>query len=84
MLVRRVLSASITAALDQATLLATAASATRRAGIRNGVTVTTATAGGRSDAMRRDVGNLVGSVAAVSNGEVALVGSPDVAAKLQS
>jgi len=79
---RMVLSESVAASLDAAIFDATAASTTRPAGLRNGVSVTTATAGGTVDAMRKDVGNLVAAVAPVANGQIALVGSPDVAAKL--
>ena len=81
-LLRMTLSQSITAALDSALFDATAASTTRPAGLMNGVTITAVTTGGTVDSMRKDIGNLIAAVAPVANGQIALVGSPDVAAKL--
>src|SRR5215216_1046618 len=72
-LVRAAVTESVGIALDTALLDATAASATRPAGIRNGVTVTTATAGGTVDAMMKDLGNLAQAVSAVGGTQIAFI-----------
>lgn len=69
-LIRNAIQEDTSVALDTVLLDATAASTTRPAGLRNGVTVTTATAGGGFDALVTDMKNLVGALITGSNGNL--------------
>lgn len=66
--------------LDASVFSTTAASAVRPAGILNGVTAITATAGGGVHAMATDIANLVGAVHAAGGGmNVVLIAAPQQA-----
>jgi HK97 family phage major capsid protein/HK97 family phage prohead protease len=69
-LIRDAIREDTSVALDTVLLDATAASTTRPAGLRNGVTVTTATAGGGIAALVADAKNLVGALITATNGNV--------------
>jgi HK97 family phage major capsid protein/HK97 family phage prohead protease len=69
-LLRNAIQEDTSVALDTVLLDATAASTTRPAGLRNGVTVTTATAGGGFAALVGDIKNLVGALITASNGNI--------------
>jgi hypothetical protein len=73
---------SIAIALDTAMLDATAGSTSRPAGLRNGVSTLTATAGGGTAALIKDIGQLVQAVAGVGGNNVAIVGAADTVAKI--
>lgn len=66
-LIREMIQDDTTVALDTVLLDATAASAIRPAGLRNGVTVTTATAGGGTAAFIGDLKALVGVLVAANS-----------------
>jgi hypothetical protein len=80
--IRAAATESIGAEIDSAMFDATAASTTRPAGLRNGVTTTTATAGGDDLAMMKDLGALAQAVAAVGGMNIAFVASPGEAVKI--
>jgi hypothetical protein len=82
-IVRDVITTNVGAALDSAVFGAAAATTAAPAGIRNGIAALTATTGGTVDAMRKDAGQLVAAIAAIANGQIVLVGSPDAVVKLQ-
>lgn len=65
-LIRQIMQEDTAISVDSILLDATAASTTRPAGLRNGVTVTTATSGGGFDALVGDIKNLVGVLAAAN------------------
>lgn len=69
-LIRNAIQEDTSVALDTVLLDATAASTTRPAGLRNGVTVTTATAGGGFAALVGDLKALVGALITGSNGNL--------------
>lgn len=69
-LLRNAIQEDTSVALDTILLDATAASSTRPAGLRNGVTVTTATAGGGFAALVGDIKALVGALITASNGNM--------------
>jgi HK97 family phage major capsid protein len=69
-LLRNAIQEDTSVALDTVLLDATAASTTRPAGLRNGVTVTTATSGGGFAALVGDVKALVGALITASNGNI--------------
>jgi hypothetical protein len=69
--------------LDSILFDATAASSTRPAGLRNGVSSETPTAGGTIQAMQLDLGNVVSKVAGIGQGNIILVADPATAAKLR-
>jgi hypothetical protein len=81
-LLRSALIESVGAALDAALFDATAASTTRPAGLRNGVTVTTATSGGGDAAMMKDLGALAQAVSAVGGTQIAFIAAPGEAVKI--
>jgi len=81
-LIRACVSESIAIGIDSAMFDASAASTSRPAGLRNGVSTLTATAGGTVDALRKDLGQLVQAVAGVVGNNVAIVAAPDCAAKI--
>src|SRR5262245_5213861 len=84
--VRQILSEAAALALDAAMFSTTAASAgLRPAGILNGVTPITATAGGGQAALATDIGNLFEALAAAGAGaDVVLVANPGQAASLRT
>jgi HK97 family phage major capsid protein/HK97 family phage prohead protease len=69
-LIRNAIQEDTSVAVDSVLLDATAASAIRPAGLRNGVTVTTATAGGGFAALVGDIKALVGALITATNGNV--------------
>jgi HK97 family phage major capsid protein/HK97 family phage prohead protease len=69
-LIRNAIQEDTSVAVDSVLLDATAASSVRPAGLRNGVTVTTATAGADFDALVTDIKNLVGALITATNGNV--------------
>jgi HK97 family phage major capsid protein/HK97 family phage prohead protease len=69
-LLRNAIQEDTSVALDTVLLDATAASTTRPAGLRNGVTVTTATAGGGFAALVGDLKALVGALITASSGNL--------------
>ncbi|WP_024816282.1 phage major capsid protein [Methylopila sp. 73B] len=69
-LIRNAIQEDTAVAIDTVLLDATAASSIRPAGIRNGVTVTTATAGGGFAALVGDIKALVGALITATNGSV--------------
>lgn len=69
-LIRNAMQEDTAVAVDTVLLDATAASATRPAGIRNGVSVTTATAGGGFTALVGDLKGLVAALITASNGNL--------------
>lgn len=69
-LIRNAIQEDTSVAMDTVLLDATAASTTRPAGLRNGVTVTTATAGGGFAALVGDLKALIGALITASNGNV--------------
>jgi HK97 family phage major capsid protein len=69
-LIRDAIQEDTSVALDTVLLDATAASSTRPAGLRNGVTVTTATTGGGITALVGDAKALVGALITATNGNV--------------
>jgi HK97 family phage major capsid protein len=69
-LLRNAIQEDTSVALDTVLLDATAASSTRPAGLRNGVTVITATSGGGFAALVGDIKALVGALITASNGNV--------------
>jgi Phage capsid family len=75
-MIRAQVSESIGCALDAAVFDAAASSATRPAGLRNGVSATTAATGGGDAAMLQDLGALAAAVAAVGGLNIAFVASP--------
>jgi hypothetical protein len=83
--VRLVLSESIGIALDTALFDATAGDATRPAGLRDGISATTAsTATPDTDAMYEDLSTLVGAVAPVAGASpIIIVASPRQAAAIK-
>jgi hypothetical protein len=80
-LVRQIMVESIGLQLDSAMLDATAASATRPAGLRAQVSATSAASAG-SDAMMSDLGTLAGAVASVGGLDLAFVADPASAVKM--
>ena len=81
-IVRQALTKSAGLALDAAMLGTAPGDATRPAGLRNGVTALTATAGGGDAAMMRDLGNLAAAVAPVAGSQIAFVAAPSEAVKV--
>lgn len=83
--VRQVLGEASALALDAAVLSSTAASAgVRPAGILNGVTPITPTAGGGENALSKDIANLVQALATAGAGvDVIFVAAPGQAASLK-
>jgi Phage capsid family len=82
-LIRAVTTESIGVALDSAVLDASAASSTRPAGLRNGVSVTTASAATpASEAMDEDLSTLASIVALVGGLNLAFVASPAQALRI--
>jgi HK97 family phage prohead protease/HK97 family phage major capsid protein len=69
-LIRNAIQEDTSVALDSVLLDATAASTTRPAGLRNGVTVTTATTGGGFAALVGDIKALIGALITASNGNI--------------
>jgi len=69
-LIRDAIREDTSVALDTILLDATAASSTRPAGLRNGVTVTTATSGGGIEALTGDAKNLIGALISATNGNI--------------
>ena len=69
-LIRDAIQEDTSVALDTILLDATAATSIRPAGIRNGVSVTTATAGGGYDALVGDIKALVGALITATNGNI--------------
>lgn len=69
-LIRNAIQEDTAVAIDTVLLDATAASSIRPAGIRNGVTVTTATTGGGFAALVGDIKALVGALITATNGSV--------------
>ncbi len=69
-LIRDAIQEDTSVAIDTVLLDATASSAIRPAGLRNGVTVTTATSGGGIAALTTDIKNLVGALITATNGNV--------------
>lgn len=69
-LIRDAIQEDTSVALDSVLLDATAASTTRPAGLRNGVTVTTATTGGGFTALVGDIKALIGALITASNGNI--------------
>lgn len=69
-LIRDAIREDTAVAIDTVLLDATAASSIRPAGIRNGVTVTTATSGGGIAALTGDAKNLMGALLTATNGNV--------------
>jgi HK97 family phage major capsid protein len=69
-LIRNAIQEDTSVALDTVLLDATAASTTRPAGLRNGVTVTTATSGADFAALVTDLKNLVGALITASSGNL--------------
>jgi HK97 family phage major capsid protein/HK97 family phage prohead protease len=69
-LVRNAMQEDTSVALDTVLLDATAASTTRPKGLREGVSVTTATAGGTFTSLVTDLKNLVGALITASNGNL--------------
>jgi HK97 family phage major capsid protein len=85
-LIRQAIQEDTAVAIDSVLLDATAASTTRPAGLRNGVSALTATTGGGFDALVGDLKNLIGVLSAVNalrapvwliNPAQALVDQPD-------
>ena len=81
-LLRQLMSATVSAGLDNVLLDATAASATRPAGLRNGVAAITASVGGGDQAMMSDLSKLVAAVSGVGGMDIAFVANPGEAGKL--
>lgn len=69
-LIRDAIQEDTSVSIDSVLLDATAASATRPAGIRNGVSVTTATAGGGFTALVGDLKALLGALITATNGNL--------------
>jgi HK97 family phage major capsid protein len=69
-LIRDAIQEDTSVAIDTVLLDATAASAIRPAGLRNGVTVTTATSGGTITALVTDAKNLIAALISATNGNV--------------
>jgi HK97 family phage major capsid protein/HK97 family phage prohead protease len=69
-LIRNAIQEDTSVALDTVLLDATAASTTRPAGLRNGITVTTATTGGGFAALVGDMKGLAGALITASNGNL--------------
>jgi len=69
-LIRNAIQEDTSVSLDTILLDAVAASAVRPAGLRNGVTVTTATAGGGFAALVGDLKALIGALITASNGNI--------------
>lgn len=69
-LIRDAIREDTSVALDTVLLDATAVSSIRPAGLRNGVTVTTATSGGSITALVTDAKNLVGALITATSGNV--------------
>jgi HK97 family phage prohead protease/HK97 family phage major capsid protein len=65
--IRRLITKHTMKAIDTVLIDATAVSTTRPAGLRNGVTVTAATAGGGFNALVTDIKNLIGVLAAADS-----------------
>lgn len=81
-LIRAAATESVGAALDAAVFDATAAGATRPAGLRNGVTTITANAGGGDTAMMLDLGDLAQAVSGTGGMDIAFIASPELATKI--
>jgi hypothetical protein len=81
-LIRAVASESVGVALDSAVLDATAAGATRPAGLRNSATSVTATTGGGDAAMMKDLGALAAAVAGTGNTSLAFIANSGEAVKI--
>ena len=81
-LLRAAITESIGVALDAAMFDATASSSTRPAGLRNGVSTTTAATGGGDAAMMKDLGALAAAVAGVGGLNIAFVAAPGEAVKI--
>jgi hypothetical protein len=81
-LIRAAATESVGAEIDSAMFDAAAASSTRPAGLRNGISGLTATAAGGDLAMMKDLGALAGAVAAVGGLNLAFVASPAEAVKI--
>jgi len=69
-LIRDAIQEDTSVAIDTVLLDAVAASGVRPAGLRNGVTATTATSGGGINALVTDAKNLVGALITATNGNV--------------
>ncbi len=69
-LIRDAIQEDTAVALDTVLLDATAVSSIRPAGLRNGVSVTTATSGGGITALTTDAKNLVGALITATNGNI--------------
>jgi hypothetical protein len=80
--IRAAATEAVGAEIDSAMFDAAAASTTRPAGLRNGVTTTTATAGGGDLAMMRDLGALAQAVAPVGGMNLVFVAAPGEAVKI--
>jgi hypothetical protein len=83
--VRATVDADIAAAIDSKLLDATAASATRPAGLRNGIAAKTASnAANPLEAMIEDIGTLIGAIAGVAgNGPILLIAAAPQAHRLR-
>jgi hypothetical protein len=81
-LVRTALSESVGLALDNALFDAVAASDTRPAGLRAGISATAATAGGDTEAMIADLVALATAVAPRAGSQIAFVASPEDAVRI--
>jgi HK97 family phage major capsid protein/HK97 family phage prohead protease len=69
-ILRQAIQEDTSVAIDTVLLDATAASTTRPAGLRNGVTTTTATSGGGFAALVGDIKNLLGALITSTNGNL--------------
>jgi hypothetical protein len=81
-LIRAAATESVGAEIDSAMFDAAAASSTRPAGLRNGISGLSATAAGGDLAMMKDLGALAAAVAAVGGMNIAFVASPGEAVKI--
>jgi hypothetical protein len=81
-LVRMVVTESVSLALDAALFSSTAGDAVRPPGLLFGVSAITATAGGGSAAMQKDISALVSAVSPVAGLDIALVTDPGTATRL--
>jgi hypothetical protein len=81
-IIRAAATESVGVALDSAVLDATAASASRPAGLRNSATSVSATAGGGTAALLKDMGALAAAVAGVGGMSICYVASPGEAVKI--
>src|SRR5262245_32098507 len=81
-LTRAVINESVGLALDAVLFDANAASATRPAGLRNGITGLTAATGGGDQAMMKDLGALAAAVAGVAGLQIVFIANPPEAVKI--